>query len=150
MKENKTKFLERTKEVNGCWEWQGLRCPRGYGRTTLNRKQMPAHRASWVIHKGEIDGGLFVLHKCDNKPCVNPSHLYLGTHVENARDRAERGQAASGERSGRAKLSVIQVAAIKEALAAGSSCASLGREYGVHRQTIHKIKNGENWYHARD
>lgn len=71
----------------GCWEWRGGINPNGgYGRFHFNNGQAPAHRLSWQLIKGSIPQGLFVLHHCDNPPCVNPSHLYLGTLADNNRD----------------------------------------------------------------
>jgi hypothetical protein len=74
---------------NGCWEWNGPRVA-GYGRVGFNGKDCYAHRIQWVIQFGDIPDNLYVLHKCDNRPCVNPDHLYLGTAKDNARDREER------------------------------------------------------------
>lgn len=76
-----------------CWEWTGYRGARGYGWTTINGVRMGAHRASYEFHVGPIPKGMWVLHSCDNPPCVNPAHLRAGTHRDNmddVRDRARR------------------------------------------------------------
>jgi len=72
-----------------CWVWTGIQDPQGYGRLGGHRL---AHRQSWEMANGTIEGGLWVLHHCDNPPCVNPAHLYLGTVKENVRDAVERGR----------------------------------------------------------
>ena len=87
------RFLE---DSNGCWIFQGGRTTRGYGNWRVWDKATGklvegAHRSMWTIHFGTIPVGLQVLHRCDVKPCINPAHLYLGTHADNMRDSSERG-----------------------------------------------------------
>ena len=91
-----TRFFSKVnKQDDGCWIWTAGRShgKRGhYGKFCLNSKTIPSHRASWIIHNGDIPDGLFVLHHCDVMLCVNPDHLYLGDHKQNMRDRLERGR----------------------------------------------------------
>jgi len=77
-------------ESTGCHEWQSTLSYRGYGKFWFDNKQVPAHRVSYLLYVGEIPEGAWVLHKCDNRKCVNPSHLYLGDAVQNAKDRSDR------------------------------------------------------------
>ncbi len=74
----------------GCWEWDKIHPTAGYGGITHEGKQVAAHRASWIFHNGAISGELCVLHKCDNRSCVNPEHLYLGDKKQNRKDFMER------------------------------------------------------------
>ena len=79
------RFFSKVKKTNSCWEWQGAK-RLGYGVFKVDGKTKGAHRQSWELHKGVIPKGLLVLHKCDNRGCVNPSHLFLGSHSDNMKD----------------------------------------------------------------
>jgi len=78
-----------------CWLWVGRVTRKGYGISPMGIKERAAHRVSWILHKGPI-GGFHVLHKCDNPSCVNPNHLFLGTHSDNMRDKCEKGRQPKG------------------------------------------------------
>lgn len=90
------RFLRKVELIpfHTCWEWMGCLSTHGYGmfRMAWPENAMNAHRASWLIHVGVIPDGLFVLHKCDNRSCVNPDHLYLGTVNDNFQDWIKRGR----------------------------------------------------------
>ena len=87
-------FSRVTKESDqlGCWEWIGTITNEGYGVFGVEGGFSSAHRFSWKIHYGDIPDGLLVLHKCDNRKCVNPEHLFLGTHQDNMRDKIAKGR----------------------------------------------------------
>jgi len=82
-----------------CWEWQGCRQPSGYGIVSFDTKQTLAHRVSYLLHYGVEPGDHFVCHTCDNPPCVNPAHLFIGTHTDNVRDMVAKDRHIYGERS---------------------------------------------------
>lgn len=86
----KCKLLNRIKEVNGCWEWQGKITNVGYGEITHLKKYMLAHRCSYKTFVGEIPEGKVVCHTCDNKKCINPEHLWVGTQKENSIDKVNK------------------------------------------------------------
>ena len=134
---------------NDCGVWTAATNLDGYGRFFLgeDRKRSQAHRFSWRLANGPIPDGLSVCHHCDNPPCVNPAHLFLGTHAENMLDRDQKGRRPPpvGERNGRAKLLAAEVACVRVEHAAGLSVAELALKYGVSKSTIGSITRGTTW-----
>jgi len=92
------KLLNRSKlnETNKCLEWQFGSGAKGYGTVYFKKKTLIAHRASWIAFKGNIPDGLIVCHRCDNPPCINVDHLFLGTHSDNVDDMIEKGRSRMG------------------------------------------------------
>ena len=138
------------KQPNGCWEWQRCLNAFGYGSFRLPGTTMLAHRYSWEIHNGPIPEGMCCLHKCDNRKCVNPAHLFLGTIVDNNHDRAQKGRNGhgpqDGENNGYAKLSADDVRAARCMWQEGHcSQAEIGKLFGVTQSTISRIVRGLGW-----
>lgn len=140
------------KADDGCWLWLGGLNVTGYGVFDVSRQDRGhrAHRRSWELTNGPIPNGLHVLHKCDVRNCVNPSHLYLGTHQDNMRDRTERQRASSlsgaaGERHGFAKLTDADVAEIRRLKSDEDLCHScIARRYSVSPSHISMIVRGKH------
>lgn len=132
-----------------CVEWAGYRDRNGYGKEgrRVGRNQRYAHRAAWEDTNGPIPAGMHVLHRCDNPPCVNLDHLWLGTHADNMADKAAKGRAARlcGEFGANAKLTAEQVTAIRTKRAAGALLRELADEFSVHLATISRIARKETW-----
>jgi hypothetical protein len=153
-KKTEDRFWPKVAKGDGCWEWQGSRHPSGYGVIGASRHQRArmAHRVSWELHHGPIPDGLDVLHHCDNKPCVRPDHLYLGTDLENARDRIERGleRHLSGQANGNAKLTEASVRAVIAALQAGGTQQSVADRFGISQPHVSEIARRKSWSHLWD
>ncbi len=138
-----------TPEPNtGCWLWFGATSSHGYGALKVNGSQQRVHRVSWFLDHGRWPEQC-VLHRCDNPPCVNPAHLFEGTHLDNMTDRRRKRRAAKGVRNGRAKLTEGQIREIRARYATGDvSAARLGREFGVSSWQTHRIVRSEHWRHV--
>lgn len=139
------RFNEKFRVTPGCWIWTASLGNKGYGHFWDGKKPTPAHRASYQIHFGEIVDGLFVLHRCDNRLCVNPDHLFLGTVQDNTADMVEKDRQAKGSRVGASKLTEGQIDAIRSDR---RSQRKIGAEYGVSHTTIGQIKNNQLWRHV--
>lgn len=129
----KERFYTHVKKTETCWLWVGAKNWGGYGHVKVNGIMVSAHRRSYEMEFGSIPTGFHVLHKCDNPSCVNPEHLYLGTHRDNMKDRAEKKRSYIGLGRGYKKLSPSQVNQIKKS---NLSQHELARIYNVDNATI--------------
>lgn len=134
---------------SGCLLWTGAVASHGYGVFAYaGRYGLTAHRASWEVAHGPIPAGLFVLHKCDVRPCINPNHLFLGTHQDNMDDMQAKGRrsnvAPRGVHHRAAKLNEEQV---REIRADNRTIRSIAAAYGVDRTLISRIKRRQLWKH---
>lgn len=146
-------FWDRVaKQDNGCWLWQGSKIQQtGYGELRVWGKRWTAHRFSWLVAHGD-PGEMHVLHTCpggDNKLCVNPAHLRLGTERENAHDAMQRSERNRGERNGMSRLTIDDVRAIRAEYQRGVfGYIRLGKKYGVSGGCILKIITRRGWQHV--
>lgn len=143
------RFWEKVNKLpgDGCWEWISTLNEHGYGVFAIGRRMHLAHRVSWAIHDSPITDGLFVCHHCDNRKCVRPDHLFLGTNTDNMRDCAAKGRVfipmtQIGSQHHHATLSDEQVSHIRSRYATGTeSYPRLAREFGVSESTIWRLVN---------
>lgn len=145
------KFWERVDKRGDCWLWTGAINNHGYGNVSHQGKYWKAHRLAWALTHGDIPPGMQVLHRCDNPPCVRPDHLWLGTHTDNMRDRAEKGRHSVGNRRGSrhplAKLTETDVRTIRDSLLGSMSHREIAERYGVTPNNIYRIATRKSWRH---
>ena len=137
------------KGKNDCWLWKANSLPAGYGTLSLSGKKILAHRFSWQLAYGKIPDGLCVLHHCDNPPCVNPNHLFIGSPADNVQDMIEKGRdpIQKGELNPKSKLKDEDIPKIKEILSQGFYQKEIASLFGVSSTTINGINTGRYWSH---
>lgn len=147
------RFWERVDRTDGCWTWTGsIQKSNGYG--VINEggtrgRRWYAHRYSFTLKNGEIPKGMVVCHTCDNPPCVNPGHLFLGDYRDNMRDASSKMRMTYGEACHSARLTEETVKEVRAKHATGNfSYKGLAREYGVYDQAIKYAVTGRTWKHV--
>lgn len=163
MTPSKQKYIKRPKvtrasqvlalsntDTDNCVLWPYARMTDGYGSALCNGRVMSAHRAAWILNKGELEKELEVCHSCDNRPCINIRHLFVGTHKENMIDCAQKGRHADlrGSKGGTAILTesqVLEIRSIYRRKARGFGCLVLSRRYNVSETTITYLVKGKTW-----
>lgn len=175
MKMSLEKLLEKVNKTESCWVWTGQTVGRGYGKVGFRGKTARAHRVIWELLYGPIPENLFVCHKCDNPPCVNPEHLFLGNSKDNVQDMVKKGRNAKGKSNGRvlhpekypigdnhysrteperlargekhgmSKLTQEKVKKIREEFSQNVSMKTLANQFGVTKQTVWRIVREKGW-----
>ena len=171
------KFI--TEPNSGCWIWFAASDDKGYGRFRIgskldgSRQNAIAPRVSWLIYRGDLPEELCVLHRCDNPACVNPDHLFLGTHLDNMHDCVQKNRTSKGERHSRIQKAHIKPGPghhlhgkpgmrgtrngqskltedrIREIRADGRTNFEIATEYGISFQQVSRIKRRERWAHVK-
>lgn len=159
------RFMEKV-SINpaGCWSWTGQVEPNGYGKFYYRGRLRWAHRVAYELLVGPIPDGMEVCHHCDNPPCVNPAHLFAGTHVENARDAQAKGRLRwapghalrldpsrqmHGEGHYAARLTEDMVRDIRRRVREGETQTDVARSVGVHLMTVNDVVRGRTWRHVQ-
>lgn len=147
------------KSDDGCWEWLGAKCSGGYGSFNQDGISISAHRMAWILTYGDIPEientdfrGTCVLHKCDNRKCVNPSHLFLGSADDNMKDMARKGRGKTREENGEhnpmSKLTNDDVLEMRKLYSTGNyRQLDLANIYNIKFQTVSNIVRRETWRH---
>lgn len=138
--------VDRSAGPDSCHLWTAARNPDGYGTFWFHKRNQNSHRVAWQIEHGPISAGQNVLHECDTPGCVNHSHLFLGTQLDNMRDMEEKGRSNrtyGGTGGGRSLMSDEDVERLKAMRASGMTMQAIGDELGVTKSSVSKILLGQ-------
>ena len=147
------RFQSKIRKSDECWLWTAAQDKDGYGRFRLGDNVVFAHRVAYEAQNGSVSDDICVLHNCDNPPCVNPEHLFVGTKADNNHDKRVKGRGRGGvslgEAHGNAKLTNTKVRKIRAECAAGSTQLCLAEKYSVSKNAISQIVNRRAWQHLK-
>lgn len=149
MTDREDRFWNKVRIGDWCWEWTGFVDRLGYGITKFEGSDHKAHRVSWATKFGQMPpDGVHVLHRCDNRKCVRPSHLFLGTHQDNMNDMVAKKRHAHGETHYSCKLTEATVLEIRRRGGEGEAAPDMAREFNVTPRTVYQILRRETWRHV--
>ena len=143
------KILPRLQIRGECLEWPGAQYPNGYGLISFAGKNLRVHRIALEASRGADLGLLMACHRCDNRLCCNPAHLFAGNHQDNMRDGVSKRRFAYGENHGRAKLTASQVRTIRLLHSLGATPTELARKFGMSRTPIRRLLKGTYWRYLK-
>lgn len=166
----KCHLLDRIQKKEDCWEWMGSLTKVGYGKIQVKNKNYTTHRLSYEIFKGQIPDGNMICHSCDNKKCINPEHLWVGSAKDNMHDMIQKGRKVAktgwkhteetkqkfklrphsdrrGEKHHLSKLTSEDVLNIRKMIESGEKIIDIARKYNVDQSAISNIKRKRNWSH---
>jgi hypothetical protein len=135
---------------DGCMVWMRGKTAAGYGVLTYRNSRWYTHRLAWYLTYGDIPEKMSVCHKCDNPPCCNPEHLFLGTKKDNSQDMAEKDRSPHGERNGQSRLKEEDVRGIHELRLNGWTLDRIGKRYTIGIPSVYKIIVGQRWRRIYD
>lgn len=136
--------------ISECWLWTAATAGKGYGSIKVPRKrrQIYAHRLSYLLHNGHLEDDQYVCHTCDTPRCVNPAHLFLGSPKDNLQDIKRKDRHLRGERNSVSKLTEEQVERMHDLSEAGVSSYKIAEQFGIGQMTAWRIINGKRWGHV--
>lgn len=140
------RFWSKVDKSGDCWLWTAYLDANRYGHFSIKRCRKSAHRVSYAFSVGQIPEGKQVLHHCDNPPCVNPDHLFLGTHDDNMADKKAKGRAPIGSNNGNSSLVESDVVVIRKIK--GITRWRMAEIFGVHKSTIDRVLANTIWRHV--
>ncbi len=146
-------YVDKGEGADACWEWAKAIMRTGYGCVRSKNVTLACHRVAWELTNGVItDPDVCVLHRCDNRKCVRPDHLFIGTRADNVRDMHEKGrgagQFARGDAHPRSKVTTGQVLQIRARREAGETMPAIAKDYGISPENVSGITNGHHWTHV--
>ena len=140
--------VDRSGGPESCWEWQwAIDSSTGYGQFSFRGRSIGAHRFAWEATHGPIPKGMAICHTCDNRSCVNPDHLFLGTQADNMRDRNAKGRQLQGTRHHQAKLTEDDVREIR-ALRRSLTLKEIARRFNITESSVSNIVRHQTWRHV--
>ena len=141
------RFWKKVDKSGECWEWTAGKTTAGYGLFFLNGDQVYAHRYVLELEGIDIPTNMCACHICDNRGCVNPDHLFLGTRADNQKDMAQKGRACRGEDVTGGKLLEGDILRIRDVLACNANQYEIAKYFNIDQSCVSRINTRENWSH---